>query len=330
MDAYSSAMRPGFFQGKVVLDVGCGTGILSMLAAKAGAAKVIGVDASPKIIDTARVTVEANRLADRVRLVAGKIEDMSAADLGLGREEKVDIVLSEWMGYCLLFESMLPSVLSARDRFMDPRGTMFPNRCGLFIEAWSDRVVSSASRNSGSPSGSPSGSGRSRLEWWRSVQGLDLGPFAELAVKEVSVEVVRPSHVVTSRCRLWDSDLNTCKDSELDFEVPFEVTFKDGSEGGDSFWLDGFVVGFDVDFTESGASSGVKLCTGADRPPTHWKQSLFLLHPLKAPSSPLEGGSKVQGTFKLHRQSNNPRNYDATVSWQAGELIGEQKYAIST
>ena len=95
MDAYSSAMRPGFFQGKVVLDVGCGTGILSMLAAKAGAAKVIGVDASPKIIDTARVTVEANRLADRVRLVAGKIEDMSAADLGLGREEKVDIVLSE-------------------------------------------------------------------------------------------------------------------------------------------------------------------------------------------------------------------------------------------
>lgn len=47
-EAYRDAMykNPDTFKGKVVLDVGCGTGILSMMAAKAGAARVIGVDYS--------------------------------------------------------------------------------------------------------------------------------------------------------------------------------------------------------------------------------------------------------------------------------------------
>ena len=49
------------FKDKVVLDVGCGTGILSMFAAKAGAKKVIGVDCS-NIVDHARTIVKANKL----------------------------------------------------------------------------------------------------------------------------------------------------------------------------------------------------------------------------------------------------------------------------
>ena len=48
------------FKGKVVLDVGCGTGILSMFAAKAGAAKVIGVDMS-SIVEYARKIVEVSK-----------------------------------------------------------------------------------------------------------------------------------------------------------------------------------------------------------------------------------------------------------------------------
>lgn len=49
------------FRGKVVLDVGCGTGILSMFAAKAGAAKVIGIECS-SICDYAKKIVAANKL----------------------------------------------------------------------------------------------------------------------------------------------------------------------------------------------------------------------------------------------------------------------------
>ncbi|KAJ1959057.1 Nuclear SAM-dependent mono-and asymmetric methyltransferase [Dipsacomyces acuminosporus] len=88
------------FKDKVVLDVGCGTGILSMFAAKAGAKHVIGVDMS-NIIDKAKLIVEENGLSDRITLLKGKMEEVVLPF------DKVDIIISEWMGYFLLYESML-------------------------------------------------------------------------------------------------------------------------------------------------------------------------------------------------------------------------------
>merc|ERR1711887_26606 len=63
------------FKDKIVLDVGCGTGILSMFAAQAGAKHVIGVDMS-SIIESAREIVKANGFADKVTLVRGKMEEI--------------------------------------------------------------------------------------------------------------------------------------------------------------------------------------------------------------------------------------------------------------
>ncbi len=91
----------------MVLDVGCGTGILSMFAAKAGAAHVYGVDMSG-IVENAKTIVSTNGLADKITIIRGKVEDISLP------VEKVDIIISEWMGYCLFYESMLDTVLYAR------------------------------------------------------------------------------------------------------------------------------------------------------------------------------------------------------------------------
>ena len=64
------------FKGKVVLDVGCGTGILFMFAAKAGAKQVIGVDMS-SIVDHAKQIVKDSGLADVVTIIRGKVEEIS-------------------------------------------------------------------------------------------------------------------------------------------------------------------------------------------------------------------------------------------------------------
>jgi protein arginine N-methyltransferase 3 len=67
--------NPELFRGRTVLDVGCGTGVLSMFAAKAGAKRVIGVDMSD-MIDHARKLVEINGFSDVVTLLKGKVEEV--------------------------------------------------------------------------------------------------------------------------------------------------------------------------------------------------------------------------------------------------------------
>lgn len=86
----------GLFKDAVVLDVGCGTGILSMFAAEAGAKHVYAVDASDIAIK-ALANVHENGLDQKITVVRGKVEDVQ-----LPGAQQVDIIVSEWMGYFCL------------------------------------------------------------------------------------------------------------------------------------------------------------------------------------------------------------------------------------
>ncbi|KAG2740413.1 S-adenosyl-L-methionine-dependent methyltransferase [Suillus brevipes Sb2] len=122
--------NPILFRDAVVLDVGCGTGILSLLAVKSGAKHVYAVDASD-ITERAEQIVKANGLENVITLIQGKVEEIFLP----GGVEDVDIIIiSEWMGYALLHESMLDSVLQARDRFLKPEGgVMAPRQCRIIF-----------------------------------------------------------------------------------------------------------------------------------------------------------------------------------------------------
>ena len=100
-------------------------------AVKAGAKHVIGVDMS-SIIEKAREIVEANGMTSKITLLQGKMEEVQLPF------PKVDIIISEWMGYFLLYESMLDTVLYARDNYLVPNGKIFPDKTTMYVAAIED------------------------------------------------------------------------------------------------------------------------------------------------------------------------------------------------
>ena len=85
------------------------------------------------IVEQATKIVECNGLADKITIIRGKIEEVNLP------VDKVDVIISEWMGYCLFYESMLDTVLYARDKWLAPTGLMFPDKATLYVCAIEDR-----------------------------------------------------------------------------------------------------------------------------------------------------------------------------------------------
>ena len=88
------------------------------------------------IINKAKHIVERNGLTSRITLLQGKMEEVELPKIS--QDGKVDIIISEWMGYFLLYESMLDTVLYARDRYLRDGGKIFPDRATIYMAAIED------------------------------------------------------------------------------------------------------------------------------------------------------------------------------------------------
>lgn len=102
-------------------------GILSIFCAQIGAKKIYAVEASTLATNIEHVSIE-NNVEDRVKVINSKVEEIHPDSL-----EKVDIIVSEWMGFYLVHEGMLDSVLFARDNFLREDGLIFPSVAKLYI-----------------------------------------------------------------------------------------------------------------------------------------------------------------------------------------------------
>jgi len=269
-----------YFKDKVVLDVGCGTGILSMFAAKAGAKHVYGVDMSA-FADHAKVIVARNGLADQVTIIRGKIEEVELP----GGVDKVDIIISEWMGYCLLYESMLDSVLFARDKWLVKGGALFPDRANLYLVGIEDAEYRSE-----------------KIDYWDDVYGFDMGNVKELALLEPLVDCVDNEQVTTAPCLIKTIDLNTVVVSDLDFAAPFSL-----KAHRDDF-CHALVAYFDVSFN-GGCHKPLGFSTGPHVRNTHWKQTVFYLKEALCVCS----GEEISGLFTMAPNKKNNRDLDISI-----------------
>ncbi|KAK8802326.1 hypothetical protein WA538_003443 [Blastocystis sp. DL] len=273
------------FEGKVVLDVGTGSGILSLFAAQAGAKKVYAVECSG-MVRYARRLVKANGFDGVIQVILGKVEEVTIP-------EKVDIIISEPMGFFLVHERMLESYMIARDRFLKPEGKMFPTTGTMFVSVFSDDSLYKELK--------------SRSKFWKQKDfyGFNISCLKDDAQREVFNQPVVgyiPTNTLitaTTATHVINFEKDTV-DSLKHFQIPFSFIITSTS------LLHGLACWFDVNFV--GSSSEVVLSTAPYSSGTHWYQCRFCLENPIA----VNMGQSVSGVLDM--KVNDDKSYDVTLN----------------
>lgn len=250
------------FKNKVVLDVGSGSGILSLFAAQAGAKKVYSVECTC-IATVAEQIIKDNHFENVITILRGRLEDVTVP-------EKVDIIISEWMGYTLYFENMLPAVVMARDRYLKPGGALLPSGCRLFLSA----VQSYEYR-------------ATQLDYWDSIYGFNMSAMKDLALKEPVIDTIDKWQLCANNVIISELDIHKCPLESSFFTSPFELKINTDTD------VHALVTWFDVAFHDFPVKRF--LSTSPQYKSTHWRQTYFYFDdPIAA-----KNGDKLHGTIEF-------------------------------
>lgn len=288
-EAYRKAIlsNRSLFEGKTVLDVGAGTGILSIFCAQAGAKKVYAVEAS-NVARLAEQIVKENGLESTVEVHQQKIEEFQ---LPSGDEDKVDIIVSEWMGFYLLHEGMLDSVIYARDKFLAADGLMFPQTATISV----------------APCRVPT-----RFDAWNDVDGVRMTSFGTAIREQKSskpeVLEVKADDLLHDGTILAWLDLN-----EVSLDDLADFTFKEVIVVQKPGRYQGVCLWFDVEFPAGDDRDEVILSTHPRAALTHWKQTVILLP--EAAQEDVDPRDPIAFELSVRRNEQNPRHYNLELTF---------------
>ncbi|KAJ4968802.1 hypothetical protein NE237_015503 [Protea cynaroides] len=276
------------FIGRVVVDVGAGSGILSLFAAQVGAKHVYAVEAS-EMAEYARRLIAGNpSLGQRITIIKGKVEEVELP-------EKADILISEPMGTLLVNERMLESYVIARDRFLHPNGKMFPTVGRIHMAPFSDEYLYVEIANKA-------------LFWQQqNYYGVDLTPLHGSAFQgyfsQPVVDAFDPRLLVAPAI-FHTIDFTSVKEEELyEIEIPLSFIASVGTR------VHGLACWFDVLFNGSSVQRWLTTAPGA--PTTHWYQLRCVL------SQPIYVMAGQEITGKLHMVAHNAQSYTMQLTMSA-------------
>ncbi len=236
-DALAAMVEALVRPGDVVADLGTGTGILAVLARRAGAARVYAVDASP-IVRLAR-QMAADNGVDGITFIEGDIAQVELP-------EPVDVAFSECLGNVAFGDAMFGALGTFARRWMKADGRLGPSQVRVLGQPMDARL-----------------NWRPATFWQTPWRGLDLSAFAQGDSEVVRVIRAVPAFLYAEPQTLLAFDPWNRAET---YDVSAEWTLgKDRVVNAVCAW-------FDVDW-----APGVTMSTSAPSPETHWSQAMFPL-----------------------------------------------------
>lgn len=279
--AFYAALKSVIVPGKsVVVDIGAGTGLLGILAAKLGAREVFLFETAA-VAGVAREILKANRVRNchLIPCHSTEFNDTLAAD----------IIVSETLGNYALEENIVDTLNDARQRFLKKGGHVIPRRIRQFIApVTADRV-------------------HKELSVWNDAGAalgvdLDLSVAREMSFNNVYVRSLEPAELKGGMADAvaWD---------DVDLTRKQKATRR-----GEATWVfqkAETVYGFCVWWTAE-LSDGIVLSTAPDAPRSHWEQLYF---PLAAPFA-MTRGQRLQANL----QSRSSEEGGTHLAWSATQM----------
>jgi len=267
MQAYGRAIAEAVKPGDVVVDIGCGLGILSFLALKAGAKKVYAIEADASTLQLARKFAEQNNFLNQITFIkklSGQVK----------LPEKVDVIVSEILGSLAIDENILPTLLDAKKRFLKKGGKIIPEQFSLYavpvdFPSWTKTLARFKNFQCHSERSEES-----------SVSNLHFLLHEIDTPMDVRAESMPPEFFLSKPQRLAQINLLENSNPSLNCQVDFNIE-RPGTLSGFAGWFETQLLGCHA------------LSTAPTSAPTHWKQAFL---PLKV-SEPVTPGKLLKFFF---------------------------------